>query len=220
LSELVQGILYFFHWGIGVFHALVAWLVDVVGALGYPGVISLMFLESSFFPFPSEVVIPPAGYLASRGEMNIVLVWICGTAGSLLGSLFNYYIAMRWGRRLFERYGKYLFISPDALDRAEEFFERHGHISMFTARLLPVIRQYVSLPAGAARMDLFKFCLYTSLGSGIWVAILAAVGWFLGSGGEDAHDAMRKISILLVVFCVALVAVYVARVKVKKNRGA
>ncbi|MDR3322134.1 MAG: DedA family protein [Synergistaceae bacterium] len=198
---------------------LVARLVDVVGALGYPGVISLMFLESSFFPFPSEVVIPPAGYLASRGDMNIVLVWVCGTAGSLLGALFNYYIAMKWGRRLFERYGKYLFISPDALDRAEAFFERHGHISMFTARLLPVIRQYVSLPAGAARMNLFKFCLYTGLGSGIWVAILSAVGWFFGSGEEETHGAMSKISIILVLFCVALVAAYVARVKMNKNRG-
>lgn len=100
------------HGAAELFHSLVAWLVDVVGALGYPGIISLMFLESSFFPFPSEVVVPPAGYLASKGEMNIVLVILSGILGSLLGALFNYWIAVKWGRRFFDRFGKYFFVSP------------------------------------------------------------------------------------------------------------
>ncbi|MDR3255259.1 MAG: DedA family protein [Synergistaceae bacterium] len=202
------------------FHFLISRLVDVVGALGYSGVLALMFLESSFFPFPSEIVIPPAGYLASRGDMNIFLVVVCGVAGSLLGALFNYYIAIKWGRRFFERFGKYFFVSPEALDKSEVFFERHGHISTFTARLLPVIRQYVSLPAGLARMNLFKFCLYTGLGSGIWVAILAAVGYCLGAESEDIHDAMGKATALLVLFCAVLVAGYVLHNKMKKKKGA
>ncbi|MDR1136868.1 MAG: DedA family protein, partial [Synergistaceae bacterium] len=159
-------------WLVGIFHSLVSWLVEAASAMGYKGIVALMFLESSFFPFPSEVVIPPAGYLASQGQMNPVMIVVCGTVGSLLGAYFNYYIAVRWGRKFFERFGKYFLVSPEALDKAEVFFAKHGHISTFTARLLPVIRQYVSLPAGLARMNIVKFSVYTGLGSGIWVALL------------------------------------------------
>jgi membrane protein DedA with SNARE-associated domain len=195
-------------WLAGMFHALVAWLVEVVGSMGYPGIVALMFLESSFFPFPSEVVIPPAGYLASQGRMNLAAGVVCGVAGSLLGAYFNYYIAVRWGRKFFERFGKYFFVSPEALDKAEAFFARHGHVSTFTARLLPVIRQYVSLPAGLARMNLGKFGMYTALGSGIWVTALAALGYFVGGAGEAMRRGLRGITIALVVFCVVLVGGY------------
>lgn len=129
---------------------LIGWIVATIGHMGYPGVVALMFLESSFFPFPSEVVVPPAGYLASVGEMNLWAVIASGILGSLLGALFNYWIAVHWGRPFFERYGKYFLVSPSSLDKADRFFARHGHISTFTGRLLPVIRQYVSLPAGIA----------------------------------------------------------------------
>jgi membrane protein DedA with SNARE-associated domain len=200
------------------FHLLIAWLVDVVGAMGYPGVVALMFLESSFFPFPSEVVIPPAGYLANQGRMNLAAVIVCGVAGSMLGALFNYYIAIKWGRKFFDRYGKYFFVSPDALDKADIFFEKHGHISTFTARLLPVIRQYVSLPAGLARMNLFKFSIYTALGSAIWVVILAFIGYWIGGGGDNVHAVLHRVSIALIVFCAALVAGYVLRYR-RKHRG-
>ncbi|MDR1020913.1 MAG: DedA family protein [Synergistaceae bacterium] len=208
----------FLHWGAASFHQLIEWLVEVVGALGYPGVIALMFLESSFFPFPSEVVIPPAGYLASRGQMNLLIVIVCGVIGSMLGALFNYYIAVKWGRKFFDRFGKYFFVSPEALDRAEAFFAKHGHISTFTARLLPVIRQYVSLPAGLARMDMFKFCLYTALGSGIWVVTLALVGYWVGAGGDDVQAVLHRVTVVLVICCVLLVALYVACVRKKRGR--
>jgi membrane protein DedA with SNARE-associated domain len=198
-----------------LFHLLVEWLVDVVGALGYPGVVALMFLESSFFPFPSEVVIPPAGYLASRGQMSLAAVVFCGIAGSLLGALFNYYIALKWGRRFFDKYGKYFFVSPEALDRAEVFFDKHGHISTFTARLLPVIRQYVSLPAGLARMNIFKFCFFTAIGSGIWVVVLALIGYW--AGGEGLDGTLRTASIMLILFSAALITVYTAYNKRKKR---
>ena len=214
---MIDNLAFFLQWATSSFHALIEWLVEVVGALGYPGVVALMFLESSFFPFPSEVVIPPAGYLASKGEMSLVLVIACGVIGSLLGALFNYYIAVRWGRRFFDRFGKYFFVSPEALDKAEAFFEKHGHISTFTARLLPVIRQYVSLPAGLARMNMFKFCLYTALGSGIWVAVLAAVGYWVGAGGAGVDSVLNKVTAALVLFCALLVALYAARHR-KKGR--
>jgi membrane protein DedA with SNARE-associated domain len=197
-------------WFVGLFNSLVSWLVEMAGVMGYKGIVALMFLESSFFPFPSEVVIPPAGYLASRGQMDPIMVVVCGTAGSLLGAYFNYYIALKWGRKFFERFGKYFFVSPSALDKAEVFFARHGHISTFTARLLPVIRQYVSLPAGLARMNLAKFGLYTGLGSGIWVALLTALGYWIGGSGEAMYKGLHDITIGLIFFCAAASAAYIA----------
>jgi len=119
---------------------IVTWLVATIGHWGYPGIFILMFLESSFFPFPSEVVIPPAGYLAAMGEMNLALVIAAGIAGSLFGSLFNYYLAVWVGRPFLHRYGSYLMITHKTLDRAEVFFADHGHISTFVGRLLPGIR--------------------------------------------------------------------------------
>jgi membrane protein DedA with SNARE-associated domain len=214
---MIDNFAFFLERAASTFHALIEWLVEVVGALGYPGIIALMFLESSFFPFPSEVVIPPAGYLASKGQMNLFLVVACGIIGSILGAVFNYYIAVKWGRKFFDRFGKYFFVSPEALDKAEAFFEKHGHISTFTARLLPVIRQYVSLPAGLARMNMFKFCLYTALGSGIWVVILAAVGYWVGAGGDDVQAVLNRVTAALVIFCAVLITLYVA--KHRRKRG-
>ncbi|MEJ2700417.1 MAG: DedA family protein, partial [Desulfuromonadales bacterium] len=149
-----------------MFHQVISWIVDTVSLWGYPGIVVMMFLESSFFPFPSEVVIVPAGYLASQGEMSLGLVILSGIAGSLLGALFNYWLAVRWGRPFFERYGRYFLVSPAALDRADRYFARHGHISTFVGRLLPGIRQYISLPAGLTRMNLALFAVFTALGAG------------------------------------------------------
>ena len=180
-----------------------------MGHWGYPGIITLMFLESSFFPFPSEVVIPPAGYLASRGSMNLALVIISGITGSLLGAIFNYWLAIKFGRPFFEKYGKYLFINKESLDKADRFFQRHGHISTFTGRLLPVIRQYISLPAGLARMDFFLFCIFTALGAGIWVVILACIGFLFGNNQELVLSHTSHISYALVVTCIVLILVYI-----------
>lgn len=200
-----------------MFSSLVTWLVDIIGHMGYLGIIGLMFLESSFFPFPSEVVVPPAGYLAWKGEMNLLLVILSGIAGSILGGVFNYWIAVRWGRPIFEKYGKYFFVTHESLDKAELFFSKHGHISTFTGRLIPVIRQYISLPAGLARMPMGQFCLYTALGSGIWVVILALTGYFLGSNQELIHQEIKKISILLIIGCAVLTALYIWRYRKKEQ---
>lgn len=202
-----------------IFDGLIAWIVMTIGQLGYSGIVGLMFLESSFFPFPSEVVIPPAGYLAWKGEMNIFLVIAAGIAGSLLGALFNYWIAAKWGRRFFEKYGKFFFISRETLDKTEAFFVKHGHISTFTGRLLTVIRQLISLPAGLARMPMGPFCFYTALGSGIWIVILALVGYFIGSNQDLINDEVQKISIALIVFCAVLITVYIVKVKYKRKKA-
>ncbi len=196
-------------------HQIITGIVQTVAHWGYPGIVALMFLESSFFPFPSEVVIPPAGYLASRGDMSLWLVIVCGLGGSLLGAIFNYWLAIRFGRPFFEKYGRYLFVSTKALDRADVFFQRHGHISTFVGRLLPGIRQYISLPAGLARMNFFLFCVFTALGAGIWVVVLAATGYLFGQNQDLLMSNIHKISIGLVLFCGCLVAGYAWRKKKK-----
>ena len=189
--------------------AFVSWLVQTIGNMGYPGIVGLMFLESSFFPFPSEVVVPPAGYLAARGQMSLMLVILSGIVGSIFGALFNYWVSLRFGRPFFLRYGRYFLVSGKSLDRADRFFADHGHISTFVGRLLPVIRQYISLPAGLARMNIPLFVFYTSLGSGIWVLVLALAGYWLGGNETGMASALHRATILLVAFCAFLVGTYV-----------
>ncbi|MEF8824021.1 MAG: DedA family protein [Desulfohalobiaceae bacterium] len=184
------------------------WIVDAIGQISYLGVAALMFLESSFFPFPSEIVVPPAGYLAAQKTMDLWLVILAGTGGSLLGGLFNYWLALAVGRPFLLRYGRYIFISPKSLHRAEVFFDRHGHISTFIARLLPGVRQYISLPAGLARMDLFLFSLFTALGAGCWVAVLALLGFWFGRNPELVSTYLRDATLAAIGFSVLLAAIY------------
>ena len=183
--------------------ALTQWLVETIGKMGYTGIISLMFLESSFFPFPSEVAMPPAGYLAWKGEMSLPLVIIAGIAGSLLGALFNYWLAVKLGRPFLIKYGKYFFISRESIDKADEFFRKHGHVSTLVGRLLPVIRQYISLPAGIARMPMKTFMLFTSIGAGAWVVVLTFAGYLLG----EHQDLLKEYLHVITIACVALAVI-------------
>lgn len=194
-------------------HQVVAWLANTVGQWGYPGIVMLMALESSFFPFPSEVVIPPAAYLAASGKMNIAIVILCGTLGSLLGAVFNYWLALQFGRTFFEKHGRYLLVSRRSLERADRFFERHGHISTFVGRLLPGIRQYISLPAGLARMNMFTFCAATVLGAGIWVIVLAAIGYWFGRNEQLLMQNLHWVTLVLVIVCGILSILYWRRWK-------
>ena len=187
-----------------MFHEFVVWLSDTIGQWGYPGIVVLMALESSFFPFPSEVVIPPAAYLATSGKMNLGMVIFCGTLGSLLGAVFNYWIALRFGRPFFEKYGRYLLISHQSLEKADRFFERHGHISTFIGRLLPGIRQYISLPAGLSRMSIFVFSLATTLGAGLWVLVLAVIGFWFGQNEQLVLQNLQSITLIFTVGCASI----------------
>ena len=183
-------------------YEIINWIVDTVSSLGYPGIFFLMLLESSFFPFPSEVVMVPAGYLAFKGEMHIIIVTLCGIFGSLAGALLNYYLAIKLGRLFLIRYGKYVYFKEEMLVKMEDFFSRHGHISTFTGRLIPGVRQYISLPAGLARMNLAVFSFYTSLGAGIWVLILTLLGYYIGENETLIKDYLRQIIIALVISCI------------------
>lgn len=189
--------------------AIVHFIVESVNGLGYAGIFLLMFLESSFFPFPSEVVMIPAGYLAFQGEMNLTLAILAGTAGSLGGALFNYFLAMRYGRAFLLRYGKYFFISEATLHKMDDFFERHGHISTFSGRLIPGVRQYISLPAGIARMDLKIFSAFTTLGAGIWVVVLALLGYIIGENESLIKEYLHQITAVTLGLIIILIAVYV-----------
>ena len=189
-------------------YQIIDWIVLTVSGLGYPGIIIMMFLESSFIPFPSEVVMIPAGYLAYKGEMNLVLTILAGTFGSLMGALLNYYLAIKLGRPFLLRYGKYVMFNEAGLKKMEDFFARHGHVSTFTGRLIPVVRQYISLPAGLARMNLMVFSFYTSLGAGIWVAILALLGYYIGGNELLIKAYLRDIIITLVVSIIIGIAGY------------
>jgi membrane protein DedA with SNARE-associated domain len=187
---------------------IIAWIVSIVGSLGYPGIFLLMMLESSFVPFPSEVIMIPAGYLASKGEMHILIAVLCGLFGSLVGALINYYLAVWLGRPLLLQYGKYVMFKDIHLQKMEIFFPRHGHISTFTGRLIPMIRQYISIPAGLARMNIPMFCFYTSLGAGIWVIILTLLGYFIGENEALITEYLRDIIVVLFIACVIGVGIY------------
>ena len=186
-----------------IISALTQWLVDTIGRMGYTGIVSLMFLESSFFPFPSEVVMPPAGYLAWKGEMSLPLVLISGIAGSLLGALFNYWLAVKLGRPFLLKYGKYFFVSQESINKADDFFSKHGHVSTLVGRLLPVIRQYISLPAGIARMPMKTFMLFTTIGAGAWVVVLTFAGYILG----EHQNLLKEYLHVITLGCIALAVV-------------
>lgn len=202
--------------GIGV--VVVTFLVDTVGRLGYAGVILLMALESSFVPFPSEVVVPPAGYLASLGQMNIFLVILSGIIGSILGSLLNYWIASRFGRDFLLKYSKYFFINAEKFAKFEVFFNTHGEITTFVGRLIPVIRQYISFPAGLVRMNLKKFIFYTGLGAAIWCTVLAYVGYFVGNNIDIIKENIDHIMYFIFPALILLVIIYVVVYKYRKKR--
>jgi len=196
-------------------HDMINYIVDMVGTLGYMGIFFMMFLESSFFPFPSEVVMIPAGYLAYKGEMNIYAAIASGVAGSLMGALFNYYLAIRFGRVILIKYGRFVFIKEETIIKMENFFEKHGSISTFSGRLIPAVRQYISFPAGLARMNLLLFSIYTSLGAAIWVIILALLGYFIGDNQVLIKEYLRYI-ILAILGCLILGAYFYYK-KQKRN---
>lgn len=197
-----------------------AWLAETVLALGYPGIIFLMAVESSLVPFPSELVMPPAGYLIHEGKMTWLAVIAAGTFGSLLGALFNYYLALKLGRPFFLRYGRYFLLKPEHLEKTERFFATHGEITTFVGRLIPVIRQLISLPAGLAKMPLGKFCLYTVVGAGLWVTILTVIGWLVGRNQDLLHQYMRNATVWVLGAVVVVVVAYVKIYRLRQARAA
>jgi membrane protein DedA with SNARE-associated domain len=199
--------------------------------LNYWTVTLFMAIESSFIPFPSEAVVPPAAWKAAvTGEMNVYLVVVFATIGALIGAFINYYLAVWLGRPIVykfanSRIGHMCLIDEAKVQNAERYFDKHGAVSTFIGRLVPAVRQLISIPAGLARMGLGRFVLYTSLGAGVWNAILAALGYYMASipGMQTEEAVMNKvkvysgeIGIVFVVLAVAIVA-YLAYKGLKKK---
>ena len=191
----------------------VDFVLELASDLGYTGIVLLMTLESCFIPFPSEVVMIPAGYLASKGEMNAFVAVLCGVLGSVFGALINYYLCYFWGRAFVLKWGKFVGINEAKFAKFEAFFNKHGEFSTFTCRLLPGIRQYISMPAGLVRMNLARFIAFTALGSTLWVSILVALGYFVGENEALIKLYLREILIAIVVFVGVLSLIYI---KIKK----
>ena len=200
-------------------HTIIQWLLDTINAMGYPGILILMAMESSIIPVPSELVMPPAGYLVHKGEMNMAVVILCGTAGSLIGAYANYFVSQYLGRPLILKYGKYVLITPEKFELVEHFFLQHGEISTFIGRLLPVIRHLISIPAGMAGMNHLKFSLYTLLGAGLWCTILTLIGYEIGENQQLIMQYSHKALLWVVLFSAALVAVYIWRQRSKRSKA-
>lgn len=204
--------------------SIVQTLLDFSSSLGYWGVFLLMTIESSFVPFPSEIVIPPAAYLAFKGEMSIVLVVVFGILGSLLGASVNYFIARSLGRLLVHelvehKMAKYLLLSKRKIERAEKYFLEYGGVSTFIGRLFPAVRQLISLPAGFVKMPFSSFLFYTGLGAGIWVTILAAAGYYFGEHQERLMGYLGSFKgYLYVILGLAVFVVIILLIRRKKKR--
>lgn len=198
-------------------HDIIIWLVNTIGDLGYPGIFLLMAMESSIFPIPSELVMPPAGYLVHQGKMDMTLVILSGTLGSLAGAYANYFVASWLGRGLLIKYGHKVFIREAHIDRVERFFLKHGEVSTFIGRLLPVIRHLISIPAGLARMNHWRFTLYTLAGAGLWVATLSWLGYLIGAQKEliqqYAHEAVMGSIALSILIAITYMLMYRRQLK-------
>ena len=198
-------------------HEIANTIVGYIGDMGYWGIFLLMFLESTFFPFPSEIIMIPAGYLAFKGEMNVYIVVLIGILGSVAGALFNYYLAVHFGRAFILKYGKYFFIKEETLDKLEAFFTKHGELSTFNGRLIPGIRQLISLPAGLARMNIAKFSFYSGLGAGIWVIVLVVLGYVLGSNEELISEHLKTATSMALLSVVFITIFYIVRNRRRKE---
>jgi membrane protein DedA with SNARE-associated domain len=186
---------------------MLEWITNSISSLGYWGIILLMILENIFPPIPSEIIMPLAGFTVQQGRLNLLLVILAGTIGSVLGSLPWYYIGKKLGeqrlRRWIEKYGKWLTLSGADLDRSKSWFSRYGGTVVLFGRLIPGIRTYISVPAGLEEMSLFPYLLYSSMGTLVWVGLLSCAGFVLGQNYQLTSKFLAPIS------GVALISVFV-----------
>lgn len=207
-------------------------LSTLLDNLNYGAIVFLMFIESTFIPFPSEIVVAPAAYHAAAGELNIVLVILFATIGADLGAIANYVLAYYLGRPIIyrfvnSRWGRLCLLNTEKLEKSEKYFADHGAVATLTGRMLPVIRQLISIPAGLAKMNFWKFILYTTLGAGCWNCVLAALGWYLHSivPEEQLNNKINEYGeyikwITISIFVVAVLIYAIVRHYKKKKQAA
>ncbi|MGY2895233.1 DedA family protein [Deinococcus sp. UYEF24] len=197
------------------------WTLDLMNTLGYLGIVLLMVLENLFPPLPSELILPAAGFAAARGDLNLVGVILAGALGSVLGTLPLYYIGRAVGEERLvkwaDKYGKWLTLSGKDLRKADDWFDRHGPKAVLFGRMVPGIRSLLSLPAGMSEMALPKFLLYSSVGSGLWAALLAGAGYLLGDNYEQVSQYVGPIGTVLLALLAAYAVFWVVR---RRRQGA
>jgi membrane protein DedA with SNARE-associated domain len=198
-------------------------LLSITEGLGYTGLMILMAIESSFIPMPSEIIIPPAAYLASLGKMNIFIIILMGTLGSLIGAIFNYTLGYYLGRPIVyklseHKLAKFVFVNRDKLEKAENYFLKNSKSATFIGRLVPVIRQLISIPAGFCKMNFWVFIFYTALGSFIWVSLLAILGYFIGSNHELFMKYYKETTIILLLLGLIYFSFKIYKIKKNKNQ--
>lgn len=195
------------------------WIASLIDAIGPWGVGLLMLLENVFPPIPSELIMPLAGFIAAQGKMGLVVAVLAGTLGSLAGATFWYGIGRAVGvdrlRRWADTHGRWMTLSPEDIDTAQHWFERHGSYAVFLGRLVPTVRTLISVPAGLARMPLLPFLLWSGLGSLMWTSLLAGAGYVLQARYHQVEDWVNPVSTVVVV---AIVLIYVWRVATWKRR--
>jgi len=197
---------------------LLEFFVKIIENLGYTGVFVLMTFESMILPVPSEAVMPFAGFLWHEGAMSFWPIIIFSTLGSILGSFISYAIGKYGGRPFVLRFGKYLLLNEHHLESTERFFQRFGEKAIFFSRFIPVVRHFISIPAGVGNMRIGKFTVYTVIGAGMWNACLAYIGFKLGEEWERVRSYGEVIDIILVVLIVAALAYFITK-RVKEIRG-
>lgn len=190
---------------------LIPWLESLYRSMGYAGVLLAMAIESACIPLPSEIVLPMAGWMVARGEWDLWMATLAGTFGCTLGSIVAYWVGALGGRPLLLRYGRYVLISPHEVEIADRWFAKYGEAAIFFSRLLPVVRTFISLPAGIARMNFVRFVIYTTLGSFPWSLALVYVGKLLGDNWIEVRKVLHNLDYPIAFVILALVVLYVYR---------
>lgn len=200
----LEGIIRFFLW--------------FVEEAGYFGIFLMTLIESTFIPVPSEVTMIPAGYLVQQGKLNGPLVLLASVAGSVGGAYVNYWLAKHYGRLLFTKYGKFFMLTPQKLEKIEKYFVDHGAISVFTGRLLPGIKHYISFPAGLAQMPMKAFLIYCTVSGILWMSILLGLGYAIGENEDMLRPYLMMAKELLALFAVVLIVGYILRRQLRKQK--
>lgn len=209
-------------------HGIETWFLDIItnvyDVMGWPGVVFLMGIESAAIPFPSELIMPLAGWLLieAKGDSAwmLVMAGFYGALGNLIGSWVAYWISLKGGRPLLKKYGKYVLVTQHEVERAEEWFQKYGELAVFASRLLPVVRTFISVPAGIARMNIWKFSFYTFIGSYPWSLGLAYGGYKLGENWEDMRAVMRPFDFPIAGIIIVVVIWFIYhRIKTIRNEG-
>ncbi len=202
-----------------IFGFIGSFALSTIAQLGYVGIFFLMMLESMVVPVPSEFVMPFAGFLIIEGSFNFILVIVASTLGSITGSLLFYYVGKTGGHTLVEKYGKYVLVDTQDIVKMEEWFKKRGELTIFLARLVPVVRHLISLVAGIGKMDVKKFAVYTILGAGLWNGILTYLGFILGQHWDEVSQYTESLDLVIIILLIAgcLYFVYRHLKRRKKN---